>query len=113
MQIEQRVEKSIGWPGDVPPLSSRNFAQILRKEFSCDVRSWYRDRKSTFSNHVFTTTGISGIFSHLKELPGIVIISFYFSIFCPPTGGETKSSPRTTCVEYTQNIYFSFFASRK
>ena len=46
-----------------------------------------------------------------EELPGIVIISFNYNMNCPPTGGKTNSSPRTTCVEYTKNGFFVFFSN--
>ena len=59
MHIEQRDEKSVGWLRDIYLLSpqwSRNLGQIfLSKEVSSDLRrSSYRDRKSTFSNYIFT-----------------------------------------------------------
>ena len=53
-QIEQRVQRSIRWPGDaylLPPLWSRNFAQTSQQGIylSCDLqRSSYRNRKTLF-----------------------------------------------------------------
>ena len=67
MHIEQRVDKSIGWPRDVYLFSSlyfRNFAQITifspRNLHVCGLhRKSYRDRKHIFSNYIFTNSSTS------------------------------------------------------
>ena len=74
--MEQRVKKPIGWPGDVyvlSPLWSRNLAQISQQGiFMRFTELPDRDRKNIFSTYSFTTTGIVGIFSHLKNCPALL-----------------------------------------
>ena len=85
LQIEQRVEKSIGWSGDVhllsPPMISECRANFSAKKNHVIYRARTETEKTLILIIFFATTGIFGIFSHLKNCPVLLLYDLTMILF--------------------------------